>query len=73
MTDTEILGHKDTKVISDYNLANLVRQIAVHCNVSNLNPVLHITLRHSIYILYVVTLDESNILDWLHFSMQNIE
>ena len=30
----EILGHKDTKVISDSNLALLVRQIAVHCNVS---------------------------------------
>lgn len=30
----EILGHKDTKVISDENLADLVRQIAVNCNVS---------------------------------------
>lgn len=29
----EILGHKDTKVISDENLADLVRQIAVNCNV----------------------------------------
>jgi hypothetical protein len=27
------LGHKDTKVISDENLADLVRQIAVNCNV----------------------------------------
>lgn len=29
-----ILGHTDTKVISDTNLAGLVRQIAIHCNVS---------------------------------------
>lgn len=31
-----ILGHTDTKVISDVNLAGLVRQIAIHCNVSRL-------------------------------------
>jgi len=30
-----ILGHTDTKIISDTNLAALVRQIAIHCNVSN--------------------------------------
>lgn len=30
----EILGHKDTKVISDEHLSDLVRQIAVNCNVS---------------------------------------
>lgn len=29
----DILGHKDTKVISDDNLAALVRQIAVNCDV----------------------------------------
>ncbi|XP_063445540.1 tuberin-like isoform X1 [Mytilus trossulus] len=32
----EILGHKDTKVISDQHLSDLVRQIAVNCNLASL-------------------------------------
>ncbi|XP_041363648.1 tuberin-like isoform X2 [Gigantopelta aegis] len=32
----EILGHTDTKIISDANLALLVRQIAMHCNLASL-------------------------------------
>ncbi|XP_022317676.2 tuberin-like isoform X3 [Crassostrea virginica] len=32
----DILGHKDTKVISDDNLAALVRQIAVNCDLASL-------------------------------------
>ncbi|VDI67989.1 tuberous sclerosis 2 [Mytilus galloprovincialis] len=32
----EILGHKDTKVISDEHLSDLVRQIAVNCNLASL-------------------------------------
>ncbi|XP_060567265.1 tuberin-like isoform X2 [Ruditapes philippinarum] len=31
-----ILGHTDTKVISDTNLAALVRQIAIHCNLASM-------------------------------------
>lgn len=34
----DILGHKDTKVISDDNLAALVRQIAVNCDVGGFFP-----------------------------------
>ncbi|ESP04643.1 hypothetical protein LOTGIDRAFT_61259, partial [Lottia gigantea] len=30
------LGHKDTKIISDDNLAQLVRQIAMHCNLASM-------------------------------------
>ena len=30
----ELIGHTDTKIISDNNLAVLVRQMAVHANVS---------------------------------------
>ena len=30
----DIIGHTDTKVISDQHLAALVRQMAVHANVS---------------------------------------
>ncbi|XP_021346638.1 tuberin-like isoform X4 [Mizuhopecten yessoensis] len=33
---TEILGHKDTKIISDANLPDLVRQIAVNCDLASL-------------------------------------
>lgn len=32
----EILGHKDTKIISDANLPDLVRQIAVNCDLASL-------------------------------------
>ncbi|XP_050394969.1 tuberin [Patella vulgata] len=32
----EILGHTDTKIISDENLAQLVRQIAMHCNLASM-------------------------------------
>ncbi|KAK3596585.1 hypothetical protein CHS0354_015120 [Potamilus streckersoni] len=32
----EILGHKDTKIISDTNLAALVQQIAMHCNLASM-------------------------------------
>ncbi|KAJ8319181.1 hypothetical protein KUTeg_004272 [Tegillarca granosa] len=32
----EILGHKDTKIISDENLSALVRQIAVNCDLASL-------------------------------------
>ncbi|XP_053386314.1 tuberin-like isoform X2 [Mercenaria mercenaria] len=32
----DILGHTDTKVISDTNLAGLVRQIAIHCNLASM-------------------------------------
>ncbi|KAL4240095.1 Tuberous sclerosis 2-like protein [Mactra antiquata] len=31
-----ILGHTDTKVISDANLSALVRQIAIHCNLASM-------------------------------------
>ncbi|XP_052788101.1 tuberin-like isoform X2 [Mya arenaria] len=30
------LGHTDTKIISDHNLAALIRQIAIHCNLASM-------------------------------------
>ena len=31
----DIIGHTDTKIISDVHLSKLVRQMAVHANVSD--------------------------------------
>jgi len=43
----DVIGHTDTKIISDANLPYLVRQMAVHANVSMLHFCSVVVIFHS--------------------------
>lgn len=56
----DILGHKDTKVISDDNLAALVRQIAVNCDVGGFFTqfLLSFFKRNLVYLIFALMVHE---------------
>ncbi len=55
----DVIGHTDTKIISDSKLAVLVRQMAIHANVSLSRCIRHEAFYHEAYEIIFMVLGQA--------------